>query len=149
MAQKKCPEGFRFDDKLKVCVPKGQGRYYGAYGFGIAKNQNTKVLVSIDNAIQSPIAGTAVTTTLAKDLLVTEDVARFSGITSIFGADYVQIDDEIMKYTAISTNAVSSVSRGQNSTTAAAHADGAADARRRLADMTWSCFNHIDDEVRR
>ena len=23
------------------------------------------------------------------------------------------------------------------------------DARRRLADMTWSCFNHIDDEVRR
>ena len=41
MAQKKCPEGFRFDDKLKVCVPKGQGRYYGAYGFGIARNQNT------------------------------------------------------------------------------------------------------------
>ena len=40
-AQKKCPPGFRFDDKLKVCVPKGQGRYYGAYGFGVAKNQNT------------------------------------------------------------------------------------------------------------
>jgi len=34
-AQKKCPEGFRFDEKLKVCVPKGQGRYYGAFGFGI------------------------------------------------------------------------------------------------------------------
>ena len=41
MAQKKCPKGFIFDDKLKVCVPKGQGRYYCAYGFGIAKNQNT------------------------------------------------------------------------------------------------------------
>ena len=40
-AQRKCPEGFRFDEKLKVCVPKGQGRYYGAYGFGIANNQNT------------------------------------------------------------------------------------------------------------
>ena len=40
-AQKKCPPGFRFDDKLKVCVPKGQGRYYGAYGFGVARNQNT------------------------------------------------------------------------------------------------------------
>ena len=40
-AQRKCPEGFRFDEKLKVCVPKGQGRYYGAYGFGIARNQNT------------------------------------------------------------------------------------------------------------
>ena len=40
-AQRKCPEGFRYDEKLKVCVPKGQGRYYGAYGFGIARNQNT------------------------------------------------------------------------------------------------------------
>ena len=40
-AQRKCPEGFRFDEKLKVCVPKGQGRYYGAYGFGIDRNQNT------------------------------------------------------------------------------------------------------------
>ena len=35
-AQKKCPPGFRFDDKLKVCVLKvAQGRYYGAYGFGV------------------------------------------------------------------------------------------------------------------
>ena len=38
---------------------------------------------------------------------------------------FIKIDDEIMKYTAISTNAVSSISRGQNSTTAAAHSDGA------------------------
>ena len=29
MAQKKCPPGFRFDKELGVCVPKGQGRYYG------------------------------------------------------------------------------------------------------------------------
>jgi len=38
---------------------------------------------------------------------------------------YIKIDDEIMKYTTISTNAVSVVSRGENSTTAATHADGA------------------------
>ena len=36
-AQKKCPPGFRFDKELGVCVPKGQGRYYGALGFGVAK----------------------------------------------------------------------------------------------------------------
>ena len=93
----------------------------------IAKNQNTKVLVSIDNAIQSPIAGTAVTTTLAKDLLVTEDVARFSGITSIFGADYVQIDDEIMKVLSVgvgSTN-VFKVQRNWLGTTLAEHTAGA------------------------
>ena len=38
MAQKKCPEGFRFDDKLKVCVPKGQGRYYGTHTFSFSSN---------------------------------------------------------------------------------------------------------------
>ena len=34
---RKCPPGFRFDKELGVCVPKGQGRYYGALGFGVAK----------------------------------------------------------------------------------------------------------------
>ena len=38
---------------------------------------------------------------------------------------FIKIDDEIMKYTTISTNSVSVVSRGENSTTAATHADGA------------------------
>ena len=38
---------------------------------------------------------------------------------------WIKIDDEIMKYTAISTNAVSSITRGQQGTTAATHADGA------------------------
>jgi len=42
-AQKKCPEGFRFDEKLKVCVPKGQGRYYGAFGFGIGRTPTGEV----------------------------------------------------------------------------------------------------------
>jgi len=43
MAQKKCPEGFRFDDKLKVCVPKGQGRYYGAFGFGVGRTPTSEI----------------------------------------------------------------------------------------------------------
>ena len=38
---------------------------------------------------------------------------------------YIKIDDEVMTYTAISTNAVSGLSRGVDSTTAAVHADGA------------------------
>jgi hypothetical protein len=37
---------------------------------------------------------------------------------------YIKIGDEIMKYTTISTNAVSGISRGENSTTATTHADG-------------------------
>ena len=38
---------------------------------------------------------------------------------------YIKIDDEILTYTTISTNAVSVLSRGVDSTTAAEHADGA------------------------
>ena len=29
---KKCPEGYRFDNKLKVCVPIGVTRYYPYFG---------------------------------------------------------------------------------------------------------------------
>ena len=29
---KKCPEGYRFDKKLQVCVPTGVTRYYPYYG---------------------------------------------------------------------------------------------------------------------
>jgi len=92
-----------------------------------AKNQNKKVLVSIDNAIQSPIVGTSVTTTLTKELLVSEDTAYFAGITSIFGADYVQIDNEIMKVLGVgigSTNAVK-LTRAWLGTPIAGHSTGA------------------------
>ena len=35
--QKKCPEGYRFDKKLQVCVPIGVTRYYPYFG---GKNGN-------------------------------------------------------------------------------------------------------------
>ena len=92
-----------------------------------AKTPNTKVIVAIDNQIQSPIADTSITTTLAKDLLVTEDVVRFSGITSFYGADYVKIDSEIMKILSVgigSTNTLK-VRRNWLGTTLAEHTVGA------------------------
>ena len=33
-AEKKCPPGYKFDNKLKVCVPTGQRGYVGFYGLG-------------------------------------------------------------------------------------------------------------------
>ena len=33
-AEKKCPPGYKFDTKLKVCVPIGQRGYVGFYGLG-------------------------------------------------------------------------------------------------------------------
>lgn len=74
------------------------------------KNQNTKTLISIDNVIQSPIVATSITTTLADNVRVFDDLIAFSGITSFFGGDLIKIDDEIMKITGVgigSTNLVS------------------------------------------
>jgi len=75
----------------------------------VSTNQNAKVLVAIDNVIQSPIVSTAITTTLATNVFTTDDIIYFSGITSFFGGDLIQIEDEIMKVEGIgigSTNAI-------------------------------------------
>ena len=40
-AEKKCPPGYRFDEKLGVCVPKGENRYYPYYGLGSKSNGDT------------------------------------------------------------------------------------------------------------
>ena len=42
-AQRKCPPGFKFDDNLKVCVPKfpRTSSYYGGFGHSHSKdNEN-------------------------------------------------------------------------------------------------------------
>jgi len=63
----------------------------------ISTNQNAKVIVAIDNVIQSPVVSTAVTSHLANQMLDTDNLLTFSGITSFFGSDLIQIGDEIMK----------------------------------------------------
>ena len=62
-----------------------------------ATNQNPKVLVAIDNLIQSPIVSTAITTTLDADAVSTDNTIDFTGITSFFGGDLFKVGDEIMK----------------------------------------------------
>ena len=79
-----------------------------------ATNQNAKVLVAIDNLIQSPIVSTAVTTTLEDDVVSTDNVVDFTGITSFFGGDLIKVGGEIMKVEGVgigSTNRLS-VRRG-------------------------------------
>ena len=75
----------------------------------VSKNQNSKVLVAIDNLIQSPIVSTALTTTLATNLFTTSDLLYFSGITSFFGGDLIRVENEIMRIESVgvgSTNVV-------------------------------------------
>ena len=73
--------------------------------------------------LNGAITAAATTLTLTSGTNFDNTTGKYSNNSS--SEWFIKIDDEIMKYTAISTNAVSSVSRGQNSTTAAAHADGA------------------------
>jgi hypothetical protein len=75
----------------------------------VATNQNAKVIVAIDNVIQSPVVATAVTTGLSTNFTALAEIIEFTGITSFFGADLIKIGDEIMKIEGIGigkTNAI-------------------------------------------
>ena len=92
-----------------------------------ATNQNAKALILIDNYIQSPVVGSSVTTTLAVENLVTDDVLTFAGITSFFGGDLIKVDDEIMLIQSVglgSTNAIL-VNRPWMGTGISSHSSGA------------------------
>ena len=65
--------------------------------------QNAKSLICIDNLIQSPIVGTSITTTLSQNLSLSNTTVAFSGISSFFAGDLIQIDQEIMKVEAVQT----------------------------------------------
>ena len=78
-----------------------------------AKDANSKVIVAIDNMIQSPIVATSVTTGLSTSATPGKDIIFFTGITSFFAGDFVKLgtedDDEIVKIVSIgigTTNAI-------------------------------------------
>jgi hypothetical protein len=75
----------------------------------IAHNQNNKVLITLDNNIQSPITPTSQTTSLAKEVNSVDDIIYFTGITSFFGSDLVRIGEEILRIDGVgigSTNGI-------------------------------------------
>jgi hypothetical protein len=93
----------------------------------VATNQNAKVIVALDNLIQSPIVSTATTTTLATNAFTTSDILFFNQITSFFGGDLIKIGDEIMRIDGVgigSTNAIQ-VRRPRLGTSIAGYSTGA------------------------
>jgi len=77
----------------------------------ISKNQNTRALVAIDNIIQSPIVGTAVTTSLGVDFTRGETIMFTSGITSFFSGDVIKVGNEMMRVIATNNAGISSAIR--------------------------------------
>ena len=70
----------------------------------LTTKQNSRVLVTIDNIIQSPIVSTAITSSLNATALSTTDILEFTGVTSFFGGDFLRINSEIMKVTGVGAN---------------------------------------------
>ena len=70
-----------------------------------AKNLNSKVLVTLDNNIQSPVIQSPVNTTLAADAGTVSDFITLSGISSFFSGDVIKINNEFMKIDTIGIGA--------------------------------------------
>jgi len=92
-----------------------------------SQDQNARVIVSLDNVIQSPVVATAVTTTLERQAYTTDDIVYFVGLTSFTGADLFRVGSEIMRIDSVgvgTTNAIR-VRRQWLGTTLAGHSTGA------------------------
>jgi len=91
-----------------------------------ATNQNPKVIVAIDNMIQSPIVSAGVTAALDQNIIFNTNFA-LTGVTSIFAQDLIQIDDEIMIVVAVGVGGANNVvvRREQLGTSLASHGIGA------------------------
>ena len=106
-------------------------------------NQNSKALITIDNYIQSPIVATALTSSLALDVELTDNRVTLTGVTSFFGGNFIKMNDEIMKINTVgfgSTNIVL-VDRNQLGTGLAAHSSGD------LVTVVDGNYNIIDNTI--
>lgn len=62
-----------------------------------SKNVDSRVLITVDNIIQSPIVGTGVTSQLTAGVSLISDVIELSSTTNFYNGDLIRINDEIMK----------------------------------------------------
>ena len=92
----------------------------------VSTNQNAKVIIALDNFIQSPIVSTATTTTLATNAFTVSDLIFLNQTTSFFGGDLIKIGEEIMRIEGVgigSTNAIQ-VRRSRLGTSLAGYSTG-------------------------
>jgi len=109
----------------------------------LAKNQNSRVIVGIDNVIQSPIVSTSVTTTVVQNISSIDDVVKFAGITSIFGGDLVKVNNEIMKIRSVGFGSTNSflVDREWMGTGLSTHASGS------LVTKIYGNYNIVENTI--
>jgi hypothetical protein len=116
-------DALKFTPKILDITSVGIGTLPSSF---VSTNQNAKVVIAIDNIIQSPIVSTAITTTLATNTFTTENILFLNQITSFFSSDLIKIGDEIMRIDGVgigSTNAIR-VSRSRLGTVLAGYSTG-------------------------
>jgi len=74
-----------------------------------SKNQNKKVIIGIDNLIQSPISLSEISTTLSQDISIFDSIIYISSIDFIYGGDLIKIDDEIMRVNSVGVASTNSI----------------------------------------
>ena len=83
---------------------------------------NNRLLITVNGTIQSPMVGSAITTASSSSIGIGTTVIDVVGISSIFGGDLLEIDDEIMLVAGVdNTSNKFIVRRGWMGTTDAAH----------------------------
>jgi hypothetical protein len=90
-------------------------------------NQNAKVVVALDNLIQSPVVSTSTTAKLVSRMFTTDDTIFVDNTISFFGGDLIKINDEIMRIDGVgigTTNAIQ-VRRSRLGTEIVGHSTGA------------------------
>lgn len=63
----------------------------------LAKNQNKKCLISLDNVVQAPIIFTSLSTTLEQDIGSTDNIFEINNISYFKSGDIIKINNEYMK----------------------------------------------------
>ena len=92
-----------------------------------AHDQNSKCIIALDNNIQDPVVSAGVTHVLLDAMTSAGEQLRITGITSIFGADLLKIDEEFVKIKTIGIGSTNSllVQRGWMGTASTTHSIGA------------------------
>lgn len=75
----------------------------------ISYHENNRVLISLDNILQSPLVSTSTTTSTLQDIGYSDTLIKIATIENIFPENLLNINDEIMKVYAVgvgSTNIV-------------------------------------------
>lgn len=105
-------------DILSVGI--GSTHYFSSF------NQNSRVLISLNNVIQSPIVSTAITTKISQNVTGTSSTIYLNNVTQFFNGDLVKINNEIVKINSVgvgSTN-ILNVSRAWMGTEPSSHVLG-------------------------